>query len=117
MLILLAFPVTDLCQRFVSNNTYNAETELSTKTYNEVSNFSFFISISYYVHKHKRINKNPKKCDSFFLFVFFFIFAVFSFTHRELAELPYVKSCIALSTKQPKGSSPSPTKGAKKERM
>lgn len=47
MLILLAFPVSDLCQRFVSNNSYNAETKLSTKTYNEVSNFSFFISISY----------------------------------------------------------------------
>lgn len=36
-------------------------------------------------------------------------------TMKELAELPYVKSCIALSTKQPKGSSPSPSKGAKKE--
>ena len=35
---------------------------------------------------------------------------------RELAELPYVKSCIALSHKQGKGSTASPSKGAKKER-
>ncbi|XP_068695126.1 uncharacterized protein [Montipora foliosa] len=36
-------------------------------------------------------------------------------TMKELAEMPYVKSCIALSNKQAKGSSASPSKGAKKE--
>ena len=38
------------------------------------------------------------------------------FACRELAELPYVKGCIALSSKQPKGTGAA-TKGARKDGM